>query len=219
MHCTAGVFGGDELDCQIRVRRGARVRITQQSATKVHASQGRLAMVKTRIAVEAGAELQVVYDPVIPFAHSRLKQSTRIDVEDGATLLYWESFMAGRLGHGEAWCFTELAVETELVVSGQLIYLDRFRLQPAKQDPASPWAAGGAPYVATGLYWGPHSRKITEYCRCAMQGAGLDEPVMGLAVARVLTAAGPELCRSQQTFVAGSCALRETEERREFSTT
>src|SRR4029077_20987014 len=36
MHCTAGIFGGDDLDCSIRVESGACVRITQQSASKIH---------------------------------------------------------------------------------------------------------------------------------------------------------------------------------------
>ena len=28
MHCTAGLFGGDDVECSIRVERGARVQIT-----------------------------------------------------------------------------------------------------------------------------------------------------------------------------------------------
>src|SRR5215467_6084026 len=39
MQCTAGLFGGDHVHCSIRVQRGARVRITQQSATRVHPSR------------------------------------------------------------------------------------------------------------------------------------------------------------------------------------
>src|SRR2546428_13152129 len=44
MHSTAGLFGGDNIECSIRVRRGARVRITQQSATKIHPSRNLLAV-------------------------------------------------------------------------------------------------------------------------------------------------------------------------------
>jgi hypothetical protein len=44
MHCTAGVFGGDRLEMTVRVQRGARVRMTQQSATRVHPSEGRIAV-------------------------------------------------------------------------------------------------------------------------------------------------------------------------------
>src|SRR5262249_42861981 len=63
MHCTAGLFGGDELECSIRVERGARVVITQQSATRVHPSDDRPAIQRTNILVEAGAELQLYLEP------------------------------------------------------------------------------------------------------------------------------------------------------------
>src|SRR6266566_3018075 len=80
MHSTAGLFGGDELECSIRVERGARVLITQQSATKVHPSGGRAAIQRNHVVVEAGGELQLYLEPVIPFAGSILRQTTRIDL-------------------------------------------------------------------------------------------------------------------------------------------
>src|SRR5262245_319242 len=81
MQCTAGLFGGDEVECSIRVERGANIRIAQQSATKVHPSQERQAIQRSRIYVESGASLQLSLEPIIPFGQSRLSQATRIDVE------------------------------------------------------------------------------------------------------------------------------------------
>src|SRR5215510_7578478 len=52
MHSTAGLFGGDEVECSIRVQQGARVLLTQQSATKVHPSEGRPAIQRTHVIVE-----------------------------------------------------------------------------------------------------------------------------------------------------------------------
>src|SRR5438046_1828054 len=49
MQCTAGLFGGDDVACSIHVESGARVLITQQSATKIHPSQGRNAIQRNRI--------------------------------------------------------------------------------------------------------------------------------------------------------------------------
>ena len=34
MHCTAGLFGGDEIECSIRIERGARVLLTQVSGKR-----------------------------------------------------------------------------------------------------------------------------------------------------------------------------------------
>jgi urease accessory protein len=90
MQCTAGLFGGDEVECSIRINRGARVLITQQSATKIHPSgDDRPAISRNRVVVESGAELQLLLEPVIPFTDSILHQETRIDVEPGGRLAFW----------------------------------------------------------------------------------------------------------------------------------
>ena len=101
MHCTAGLFGGDRVEMTVRVERGARVRLTQQSATRVHPSEGRIAAQTSRIRVESGGELELLLDPVISFAESRFDQKTHIEVEKGTRLRYWEGLMAGRIGRGE----------------------------------------------------------------------------------------------------------------------
>src|SRR3989454_10504423 len=54
MQPTAGLFGGDTTECAIHVESGARILITQQSATKAHPSCGRRAIQTNRIRVEAG---------------------------------------------------------------------------------------------------------------------------------------------------------------------
>src|SRR4030095_16195988 len=94
MHCTAGLFGGDRVEMRVLVERGARVRLTQQSATRVHPSEGRIAAQTSRIHVESGGELELLLDPVIPFAESRFEQKTLIEVEKEALLRYWEGLMA-----------------------------------------------------------------------------------------------------------------------------
>src|SRR6266571_7902923 len=72
MQCTAGLFGGDKLECTIRLETGARVLITQQAATKVHPSAAGLAIQNASILLAASAELHLYNEPIIPFAGSRL---------------------------------------------------------------------------------------------------------------------------------------------------
>src|SRR5712691_9802157 len=86
MHSTAGLFGGDTTECTIHVESGARILITQQSATKAHPSGGRRAVQTNRIWVEAGGELHLYYDLLIPFRGARVSQTTSIDVAPGARL-------------------------------------------------------------------------------------------------------------------------------------
>ena len=200
MHCTAGVFGGDDLDCSIRVEPGARVRITQQSATKIHPSQGRLARQNSHIVVESGAELQLFLEPVIPFAESSLSQTTRFDVHPGGRLMFWEAFMAGRVGRGERWQFSELASETRLYSENILRYLDRFQL--TKDFEGSPWAMGDCANVGTGLYVGPHAQGFASVLHQSMPQAGIDTPVPDLAVIRVVSVSGPDFHRCREMFTA-----------------
>jgi urease accessory protein UreH len=203
MQCTAGLFGGDEVECSIRVERGAGVRITQQSATKVHPSQERRAVQRNRIYVESEATLEMFLEPIIPFADSRLEQATHIEVEPGGQLAYWEGFMTGRVGRGESWCFAELTSETSLSSNGTLAYLDRFRL--ARAD--SRWAMNNATYLGTGLYWSPRARDFAEAFHESLPQAGVDAVTEQLVAVRVVSNNGPEFHRSRDAFC--TLSLRE----------
>src|SRR5262249_52915201 len=150
MQCTAGLFGGDDVECSIRVEHGARVMLTQQSATKIHPSEGPPAVQKHNVFVESGAELQLDLEPIIPFAGSSLRQTTRIDLEPGARFVFWEGLMAGRIGHGERWRFRELVSETHVRSNDRSVYLDRFRLPSGLE--CSDSAMGDCNYLGTGLY-------------------------------------------------------------------
>lgn len=201
MHCTAGLFGGDEVDCSIRVQAGARVLLTQQSATKVHPSEGRPAIQRNRVVVERGAELQLYLEPVIPFADSVLRQTTRIDVEPGGRLSFWEAFMTGRVGRGESWRFRELASETQLQLDGRLVYLDRFRLRPNGLE-QSPWAMSNSSYVGVGLHVGEDAPRVAAALHQAMPEAGIDNLSENVAMARVASATGPEFHRCRNLFAS-----------------
>ena len=202
MHSTAGLFGGDTTECRIRVEAGARILITQQSAIKVHPSGGRSAIQANSISVAAGGELHIYFDPVIPFSSARLRQSTSIDVEPGARLYFWEGLMAGRIGRGENWQFDELWSETSLRVSGQPLYLDRFRLRPNEDSPDKEWRMAAAGYLATGLCFDEQASDFAERLHRLLPGIGIDTPAAGLAVARIVAVHGPEFHRYRSIFAS-----------------
>jgi urease accessory protein UreH len=195
MQCTAGLFGGDDVECSIRVERGASVRITQQSATKVHPSQDRSAVQRNRIYVEEGAALEMVLEPIIPFADSRLEQSTRIDLEEGGQLAYWEGFMTGRVGRGESWQFQELASETSLYVAGELTYLDRFQLCRDGHG-GSRWSMFSGTYLGTGLVVNQSTASLHE----VLPAAGVDAITEHCTAVRVVSADGPEFHGAREAF-------------------
>jgi urease accessory protein len=199
MHSTAGLFGGDDLECSIHVGRGARVRITQQSATKIHPSDDRLALQRMNVSVEEHAELHLHMEAIIPFADSRLRQTTQLQVAHGGTLSYWEGFMTGRIGHGESWQFRELASETRLIAHGGLVYLDRFHLTPEFPG-RSGWTMGEANYTGIGLFVGDKARHVASELHRALTDAGVDALNDQVTVARVVSSTGPDFHTAREKF-------------------
>lgn len=199
MHSTAGLFGGDELECSIRVEKGARVRITQQSASKIHPSEDRVAVQRTHVFVDAGAELQFHLEPIIPFADSRLRQETQLNIEEGGRLSYWEGFMTGRVGRGESWQFRELASETILRYGDSLTYLDRFRLVP-NGSPQSVWTMGNADYTGIGLHVGEDARVRASELHQVLPEAGIDTLSDKVTLARIVSPNGPHFHHCREIF-------------------
>jgi urease accessory protein len=198
MQCSAGLFGGDELECSIHVERGAQVLLTQQSATKVHPSQNRPAIQRHHVFVESGAELQLYFEPVIPFSGSSLQQTIRIDVEEGARLVFWEALMAGRIGRGERWRFRALASETDLRVNGKPVYLERFALPNGCER--SDCVMGECNYLGTGLYVGEDASAIAAALHEALTEAGIDTLAPRVAIARFVLPGGPDFHRCRDAF-------------------
>jgi len=199
MQCTAGLFGGDDVECSIHIERGARVMLTQQSATKIHPSEGPPAIQRHSVFVEVGAELQLCLEPVIPFAGSSLTQTTQIDVEPGARLMFWEGLMAGRIGCGERWRFRALASETQLRSNNRSVYLDRFLLPNGFECAA--YTMGDCNYLGTGLYVGEEASSLATKLHQALPEAGVDTLAADVAIARVVSATGPDFHRSREMFL------------------
>lgn len=154
-----GVFGGDCLEQRIRVERGSSVSLVSQSALQVHPKPGgRLATLQTSIEVEDEAELRCEWDPMIPFPAARFSQRIAIHLASSAVLYWSDAFMAGREGRGERWAFETLAHELAVWRGGSLIYLERYRLEPAAQSPGSRWIASDSCYFGTVLAVGGSTR-------------------------------------------------------------
>ncbi|SVD65625.1 uncharacterized protein METZ01_LOCUS418479, partial [marine metagenome] len=72
------------------------------------------------------------YSPamLIPQKQSRIRQSTRIEVEGGGELFFREILAPGRVAHGEVFQYKEIDWECDLHQAGRLIARERFRLRP-----------------------------------------------------------------------------------------
>ena len=150
-----GAFGHDHLRQNVRIGRGARVRLTSQSAMQVHpSSDGGTTLLESSYHVEDGARLHCEWPPLIPFAEARIDQRFHLNFEGDASLYWSDALMSGRQARGERWQFTSLAHELSASRDGSLEYLERYRIQPSVLAVSRPWAASDASYLGTTLITG-----------------------------------------------------------------
>jgi len=107
-----GIFAGDSFEQVIRLERGARVRLTSQSALQIHpsaardSSTARLSYSRHALADHAAllssyhvadaATLHCHWDPLIPFANARFRQRIDVRLAESAHLYWSDAFMCGR---------------------------------------------------------------------------------------------------------------------------
>ena len=134
---TAGVFGGDHYDVQLRTTAGAHVTVDSPSATQIFASTGASACVALRLEAEPASSLAYTPQPTILHAGAALEQSIDLICHPGATLLFAETLLLGRLAMGERLAFASLDSHLQLRgSSGAADFEERYSLHP-QSDPAT----------------------------------------------------------------------------------
>jgi urease accessory protein len=145
-----GIFGGDCLTEHVVVERGARVRLTSQSAVQVHPSpEGDPALRSSTYEVEDDAELECEWDPLIPFAGARLEQRIRVGLAGQARLYWSDALMCGRAASGERWMFADLSHDLRVTRTGRLEYVERYRVTPLEGPASRARAVRNASYFGT----------------------------------------------------------------------
>jgi urease accessory protein len=93
--------------------------------------------------------LEYLPDTLIPYGRSRFEQCTTIDLNSGATLFWWETIAPGREAAGEVFDYHALSSSLELRAEGQSVAFERYSIEPAIRNPASPARLGGFHYFST----------------------------------------------------------------------
>ena len=132
---SGGLFAGDRLSLHVAIGEGARARITTQAATKVHRSDGELAVSRVELRVAPGGCLEYAADPLILFPGARAAASIRVELAPGARALVREAFLhhAPAAAPGLFRFF-----ESELIVSdtdGEPRAVDRQRIADPERRP------------------------------------------------------------------------------------
>ncbi len=152
---SGGLVGGDRLDVQCHVDKGAKAFVVNQAAEKVYRSAGADVSIDVRLGVEAGGWLEYLPQETILFNGARLRRRTRIDHAAGGQFLAGEILVFGRRAHGEVLAHGMVHEIWEVRRDGVLAWTDVLHLDG---DIAAvlkdPHAFRGAGAMATAVYSG-----------------------------------------------------------------
>jgi urease accessory protein UreH len=168
------------------------------------------AVLEHHYSVEDEAELHCQWDPVIPFAGSRLDQRFHLQIAESSRLFWGDAVMAGRVSRDETWQFLSLAHELRLRVGPALAYLERYTLVPSVRAVRRAWMCGGAPYLATALVHhqgvGAETADALHREMAALAGVevAVDLIAPNLLLARFLAGNGGPFARARASYRASA---------------
>jgi urease accessory protein len=132
---SGGILDSDSLRFQIDVAAGAQAQVTSTGATRVYRSRDphNHASQCMRVGIARDAYLEYLPDQLIPFAGSRFQQTARVEIERGASLIWWDRVAPGREASDEIFRFESLTSDFELIADGEPIAIERWTLEPLLQ--------------------------------------------------------------------------------------
>ncbi|GAA3863144.1 urease accessory protein UreD [Leifsonia kafniensis] len=149
MTTGGGMVSGDRHRTDLVFGQDTSAHVTTQAFAKVYRMEFGYAAATTNLTLEAGAFVEFLPDPVIPFANSRYYQRTAVVLDSTATLIASETVYAGRLARDERHLFDVYASDFEVRrPDGTLVALDRVRLCPTDSDVNGVAVLGGFDVLA-----------------------------------------------------------------------
>jgi urease accessory protein len=149
VHPPGGVVGGDELQLQVEVGRGAHALLTTPAATKFYRSAGPLASQAQQLSVADGT-LEWLPQETIYYSGARVQTATRLQLTGAARVIAWEIGCLGLPARGEDFTAGELALDFELWRSHTPLLIDRLRIRGEGAVRTARWGLGG--YRALGIF-------------------------------------------------------------------
>ncbi|RLL65223.1 urease accessory protein UreD [Paenirhodobacter hankyongi] len=113
---SGGLYGDDDLRLSVTLEPGARLHLTTQASSVVHAGRGGVARQSCRLRLGAGAHAEYLPDPLILFPGAAFCGALELDLAPGARAILCDSFLthdpAGAGGLFEA-LETTVSIRTE----------------------------------------------------------------------------------------------------------
>ncbi|WP_406499572.1 urease accessory protein UreD [Streptomyces sp. NBC_00846] len=154
MATGGGIAQADRYRMDFRCGPGTEVHLTTQAATKIFRMEHDYASQRVHLTAQAGAYVEYLPDPLIPFKDARFYQRTEVTVASGATVVVGDTFAAGRLARGERHDYRTLAADLRIArPDGTLLAIDTLRLNPgargARHGVVGPGVFAGHDHVAS----------------------------------------------------------------------
>lgn len=148
---SGGVLGGDHLDLAVEVGAHAIAQVTSTGAARIYRSRKNAEPARQRLQISVADDGLVEYLPdlLIPYAGSRYRQETRIELGANAGLFWWETVAPGRAAHNERFAYELLQLKTSISVLGNPIALEHMRIEPGKRSVISLARLGSYGYFST----------------------------------------------------------------------
>ncbi|MBO6020972.1 MAG: urease accessory protein UreD [Aeriscardovia sp.] len=126
-----GLVEGEHYKTFITSRENTHAIVASQAPTYVFkCNDGKTTFQDVKVKVEKGAELEYLPDDVIPYGNSKYKQTTQIDVEKGASLLYTDGVTAGWSMNHKDFQYRYAHMISRISYDGQLLFNDNLILDP-----------------------------------------------------------------------------------------
>ncbi len=195
---SGGTLGGDRLEVEITLEPGSAATVLTQAASKAY--RGRESYQRAALRVGEGAFLEYLPHHLIPFSGSSYSQETTFYLEEGATLVTWDAYAAGRVARGERFAFDALRGRTRIWRNGLPEVADGFDLAGGGE------LFGGYSYVAAAYVSAPKDvEPLAEELHGSLSRlpgtlASASAPASGLCAVRVLAARARPLYEALNGF-------------------
>ena len=154
---TGGILQGDRLRMEVTLEKGAKAHITTQSVSKVYRMNRNYAAQALDVNVAEGAFFEYYPDALQLHRDARFVQQTRLIVHDGATALYGEIVLPGRVASGEMFeydvYYSSLVAENQdrKLRFKETILLEPTRRPLSREGLLGRWSVFGNLYLLTPL--------------------------------------------------------------------
>jgi len=205
LHPPGGVVAGDRLHTALEVDEGAWALATTPAAQKLYRSHGPECSVSATVRAGRGASLEWFPGETIVFDGARARQTTRIDLDEGARAIGWEMICFGRPASELPFSRGSFHQRLEIARAGVPLLVESVRIDGGSGTLAQPWGLSGRPVFGT--FWATTSGPV-DFQRSAIAAPNVEWAVTDLGRLLVVRAIAHHVEDLRTAFVDAWRAVR-----------